>query len=502
MDAAGREYLVLEYGADRTGKADSTEAIQAAFNTLGAAGGGRLIVPKGRYLVSGTTACLVQPSNTVLEGEDPELSLLVNNQQSGTGGGVDIISAVNATNVSVRGVGIVGNAATTDLADQPHGMSISYQGVTDFAIEHVNSSYMRQGGPVVGSVGGGGSCDGGQIAHLRSTMYRGAPFSLLCCTDVDVNDIIFSGAEGIAIENGPILRVNLAGIVAVYDTADFPSAGFGYAIQVLANDGSITSLTIAQVKAWWRGLCALQVLSTTSGDVVGLTVSDFDADGTGTNSNYLFQLDTSGGGTISDVRTANLTARNAGINGAYLSGYTGPFSGFTSDGALQEGIVQNGGEVWYDDCHLLNSSQTSAGDSPAFYVEGGGVAHWRGGRLAGPNDSQGFNADTTSTITADGTDTTGEAHPYLSGRGTLAFRNCAGINPLTVTTPAVPAASTAVTNTTGVDVDVYISGGTAAAVSVNGTSTGQAAGTFFVPANGTIDLGPYTAAPTWAWIGR
>lgn len=82
------------------------------------------------------------------------------------------------------------------------------------------------------------------------------------------------------------------------------------------------------------------------------------------------------------------------------------------------------------------------------------------------------------------------------------FRNCPGINPLTVSTPSVPAASTAVTNDTMVDCTVYVTGGAGGDTSIDGTSTGIGNGTFFVPAWSTIDLGAYTTAPTWKWIGH
>lgn len=82
----------------------------------------------------------------------------------------------------------------------------------------------------------------------------------------------------------------------------------------------------------------------------------------------------------------------------------------------------------------------------------------------------------------------------------IATGSAAGGQPPSVTTPAVPAASTTITNGTGYDVMVYVSGGTAVAVSVNGVATGLAAGSFYLPAYGSINLGAYTAAPTWHWL--
>lgn len=65
-------------------------------------------------------------------------------------------------------------------------------------------------------------------------------------------------------------------------------------------------------------------------------------------------------------------------------------------------------------------------------------------------------------------------------------------------TPAVPASGTPVTNTSPLSAQVVISGGTMSNVVVNGVSVGIGAGTYAVPAGGTITL-TYTVAPTWVW---
>ena len=78
-----------------------------------------------------------------------------------------------------------------------------------------------------------------------------------------------------------------------------------------------------------------------------------------------------------------------------------------------------------------------------------------------------------------------------------------GYNPVgsSVTQPAVPAANTNVTNTTGVDCSVAVVGGTGVTVAIGGTSTGLSSGMFRVAAGQTISLGGYSAAPTWEWFG-
>jgi hypothetical protein len=67
-----------------------------------------------------------------------------------------------------------------------------------------------------------------------------------------------------------------------------------------------------------------------------------------------------------------------------------------------------------------------------------------------------------------------------------------------VTTPAVPASTVAVNNSSGFPVQVVITGGTMTAVIVGGVTVGTGAGTYVVPAGGTISM-TYTVAPTWAW---
>src|SRR6266566_1726677 len=78
-------------------------------------------------------------------------------------------------------------------------------------------------------------------------------------------------------------------------------------------------------------------------------------------------------------------------------------------------------------------------------------------------------------------------------------------NPRVVVTPAIPASATAISNTTGVHVTVYIVGGTLTAITVGGTATGITAAApantaHVIPltSNQTIAL-TYTGAPTWVW---
>jgi hypothetical protein len=65
--------------------------------------------------------------------------------------------------------------------------------------------------------------------------------------------------------------------------------------------------------------------------------------------------------------------------------------------------------------------------------------------------------------------------------------------------PSVPASTVNATNTNPWAIAVAITGGTLTAVTVNGVVVGAVAGTYFVPAGGTINV-TYSVAPTWTWI--
>jgi uncharacterized protein (DUF362 family) len=71
----------------------------------------------------------------------------------------------------------------------------------------------------------------------------------------------------------------------------------------------------------------------------------------------------------------------------------------------------------------------------------------------------------------------------------------------TVTTPSVPTSTTAVTNTTGYTVAIYVEGGTVTVVDVGGVATGIAASPFvvIVPNGQTVAM-TYTGSPTWKWM--
>lgn len=67
-------------------------------------------------------------------------------------------------------------------------------------------------------------------------------------------------------------------------------------------------------------------------------------------------------------------------------------------------------------------------------------------------------------------------------------------------TPAVPASTVALANTTGQDITVVLGGGTVTHVAVNGTDRATSSpAQVMLPAGASITL-TYSAAPAWAWM--
>ena len=100
------------------------------------------------------------------------------------------------------------------------------------------------------------------------------------------------------------------------------------------------------------------------------------------------------------------------------------------------------------------------------------------------------------------------ATPITMFERTAVFRNGISTTPPAITTPAVPATTVAVTNTTTVDVMVYITSGGAAvsAVTLNGVATGMnlavattSSASVYLSAGSTIALTYASTAPTWVW---
>jgi hypothetical protein len=176
---------------------------------------------------------------------------------------------------------------------------------------------------------------------------------------------------------------------------------------------------------------------------------------------------------------------NTFLNTDYGNGLRG--IDFTDFGSY--GNVFNGGGSENCNWHVSIRSATATRNS------------WKGGR---------FSLWTQYAITASGgSDNSFENVAYNNGAGpatVLDTTNFGGVvlrDGRTVTAPAVPASTVAVTNTTGKTVSVRIGSGAYTAVSINGFSMAKASNgdwtSWVLPPGQTIAV-TYTSAPLWSWL--
>ena len=117
--------------------------------------------------------------------------------------------------------------------------------------------------------------------------------------------------------------------------------------------------------------------------------------------------------------------------------------------------------------------------------------------------SSAFLTDTARYIIFRGSTPSDYANSYTNRQVLDGMAFQAGGASNTVSQPAVPATGVAQQNTNQFPVQVVISpnGATITNVSVNGVTVGTAAGTYTVPANGSISIAYSVATPTWVWTG-
>jgi hypothetical protein len=82
------------------------------------------------------------------------------------------------------------------------------------------------------------------------------------------------------------------------------------------------------------------------------------------------------------------------------------------------------------------------------------------------------------------------------------FRNNPGMNPISITAPAVPASGTPFTNSTGVDLRIFLESGSGVQVRINGAlvNVNSVPNGFVLRTSEVLTL-TYTTAPTWYWGG-
>lgn len=109
----GASVNVLDYGADATGVADSSTAIQAALDSISATGGS-VYIPEGTYLIA---TALTPSSNTTIIGCGASSKFKTSSTSN-----FNIVYLNQVTKVRITGIYFEGNAVGTDPSDPVVGV--------------------------------------------------------------------------------------------------------------------------------------------------------------------------------------------------------------------------------------------------------------------------------------------------------------------------------------------------------------------------------------------
>ena len=289
------------YGADPTGVADSTPAIQAAIDAAIAAGRGLVYIPTGTYNIA--TPIVYNASYICLQGDGPSLSIL-----SGTNGQDSVINATGLFN-SIKGISIVGNNVT-------HGIrgSFRYTKLSDIFIDdaitgleingcseiELNKVFI-QGGTTCLTLGLGAGiyADCSNITLIDCDLSGGT--TMLEITDARVIRMIGGSIDGLV--NGGV------GVDIIGDTLE----SYGYYFYGVHFEGTADLATTSCIRTT-RGANPLHVFAIENCDFgIACTILKFDY---GNNLTFKNNL-SAGGGTLIDISTRNIVTDP--LNAVYVN---------------------------------------------------------------------------------------------------------------------------------------------------------------------------------------
>lgn len=479
----GGIFNVLDYGADRSGVADSTSAFANAFTAASATPGGRVYAPMGFYLLSSTET--IAGTGVTLFGDGPNATQMI---VSGSFSGSSLFN-ITGNYCGIRDLGITSNTHTSSSNPAMNGIEVSgaqyatlqnldIAYVNGWAIEVSSSSLVQSLGSQHHSIhilhcAGGihtlGNNSGSNnfgiqafLSNINAEIVDGNTSSLDCFLFEDSNDIVAKNLIGAAAQGTPTNKfLHIKGAT----TGVFVSNGDGGVFP-----GAASAPT-----------CLIE--SGTNGTPKGVEIvnSIFQA---GTNCMSV----TAG----SEIHVANTIFKRATTHGISLSGTSTHllFSGCTFDNNNQAGAANTydvttsstGTDIRFDACDFDAAIGSAAGQVQQNLNITAGKVYVTGSYMQG-----------------------GTANGYNSANTAPAWiKNCPNVNPVGAFTVSVPASGTAISQP--YDSWVVINAlNTLTAVTLNATAvpgTPASGSAYFVPAGVTIKLTYGGAAPTWQWFGN
>ncbi|HEX3564048.1 MAG TPA: hypothetical protein VHU17_01640, partial [Acidimicrobiales bacterium] len=213
------------------------------------------------------------------------------------------------------------------------------------------------------------------------------------------------------------------------------------------------------------------------------------------DSRFVWDLSTLVIENVSNFTIASAMVGSIGWSG--LTTYRSTGYCITDTGSPADGV-----QIWADNTHNTQGIRLKGlafvGTNSRAVVHIGGKA-----RRVTMDDCFVYNTNVAGTTVASGAGTAIGSVTTLTvaASSTTAFASSGALVVTTVIgapTPAVPASTVGYTSTLNQAIQVVITGGTMTNVTINGSTVGSGAGTYTLPALGTITM-TYTVAPTWAW---
>ena len=507
---------VLRYGADPTGVADSTTAINNAI-LVARVNGGLVHLPGGTYTTSATLA-VGDYSGVWIKGDGAGITIIEPTSGLGSNPVISFGSTTGALNQGFHDLSILCANATGAT-----GVSV-YQAngfwAENFLIQQANIGILISAGVI-------------QFYNNWQINRSGLYGIQLTGTGSGGNDRYFS--------NGVMSNVGFiqptAGIFLQASAGDWLSN----LDLICQGTGLYASPGAGQAVEW---LFAVNIAcDTCSNDGIALSPAsggsinslDFTACWSSSASNFGVYF--SGAGTINGVRlngcrvfnnqnhgivlSAGSPITNTQISNCDVAGNSAPVSPWNSATQYSFGnLVTLSGTTYQATAASLNKSPPngsywsvySASTANGIYI-GAGVSAFslnynRVGSEAGQGTTQGYGiiviAGASNNYSIIGNDVRGNITAGLIDFGTGSSKTVhsnTGYNPLGATAITVAASPFTFTNTTGAPIAVQVNGGTVSGITVNTQGLGSiVAGQFVVPQGESIVV-TYTVAPTMVYYG-
>lgn len=457
---------VLRYGADRTGAADSTTAIQNAINSWNG-NGGTVFLPAGTFKIN--SLLTVPASNTYILGAGIGATTLTSS--SATAGGISFSGAQNQ--------GIADLLITSSIT-QTAGSAVTVSGVRSFTMERLKITNAFLGINIVGGV----------IQYYTNLEFINTVNTVIYINggnDQFLKNIVADAPPA----SQPVAGIRINKTDAVWmDSVDMIHSGTGLLVDPQGATDYVAWLFISNSAFdTGSGIGISLAPANASAFIKGTTIS-----GSWTATNTTFGFNISGVGTVDGVRVVGHRSFNNGQSGYFVTG-----------GGTRANIQFNDSDA---SGNSTAPSGTYSGFDIGAAISGFSITNCRSGQeaLFANSQSRGIiiNPGASNNYVLMGNDVRGNINAGILDLGsgtTKIVKGNLGYNPIASTAITVTASPFTFTNNTGDTVNVFVTGGTVSSVTVGGNAVAAATNTMQPVPQGTSIVVTYTVAPTMTYLG-